>query len=205
MKPIRAALYVRVSTSDQNCKLQLADLEQFVARMGWESVGVYQDAMSGAKVSRPGLDRLLADARLRRLDCVVVWKLDRFGRSLIHCVSTIQELTALGVRFIAVTQGLDTDKANPTSSLLLHILAAVAEFERELTRDRVAAGMRTAMERGTRSGKPIGRPRRVFSHTEAQRLRSEGWPLQRIAKALGVGLGTVSRVVAKDSASSARG
>src|SRR5207302_53730 len=100
--------------------------------------------------------------RKRRLDAVLVWKLDRFGRSLVHCVGTIQELASFGVRFLAVSQGLDTDESNPASKLLMHILAAVAQFERELIRERVAAGMRHAKERGTRSGRPIGRPRRVF-------------------------------------------
>lgn len=196
---MKAALYVRVSTSDQNCTLQLSDLEHFVGRMGWECAGIYQDSMSGSKASRPGLDRMMSDARLRKFDAVVVWKLDRFGRSLVHCVSQIQELSSLGIRFVAITQGLDTDTANPTSSLLLHILAAVAQFERELARERVAAGMRTASVRGTRSGKPIGRPKRIFDRSEALRLRAEGWPLQRIADSLGVGLGTIARTLTNQS------
>jgi putative DNA-invertase from lambdoid prophage Rac len=194
---IRAALYVRVSTSDQSCELQIGELECFIAARGWENAGVYRDALSGAKVSRPGLDRLMADARLRKFDAVLCWKLDRFGRSLVHCVGTIKELAALGVRFIAVTQGLDSDKSNPTSALLMHILCAVAEFERELIRERVSAGMKTAAAKGTRSGKPIGRPRAIFSRDEALRLREAGWSLQRIGKALSVSLGTVHRTLAE--------
>ena len=156
----------------------------------------YQDQMSGAKASRPGLDRLMADARKRRFDVALVWKLDRFGRSLVHCVSGIQELVSLGVRFIATTQGLDTDESNPASKLLLHVLAAVAQFERELIRERVSAGMRTAKVRGTRTGRDIGRPRRIFDRGRVRQLREAGDSWRQIASALGVGVGTVRRAAA---------
>src|SRR5205085_7892196 len=132
------ASYARVSTAGQTNAIQIRELTEYVERRGWTLAGVYQDQMSGAKASRPGLDKLMGEARLRNFDAVLVWKLDRFGRSLVHCVSQIQELTALGVRFISVTQGLDTDAANPTSRLLTHILAAISQFERELIRDRVS-------------------------------------------------------------------
>ncbi|MCU1276070.1 MAG: Resolvase domain protein [Bryobacterales bacterium] len=113
----------------------------------------------------------MADARLRKFDAVLVWKLDRFGRSLVHCVSALQELQAVGIRFIAISQGLDTDESNPVSKLLMHILAADAQFERELIRERVSAGMRSAKAHGTKSGNAIGppkanlRPRRSCSAT----------------------------------------
>ena len=145
--------------------------------------------MSGAKAKRPGLDALMADARQRRIDVVVVMKLDRFGRSLMNCVAGIQELTAAGVRFIATSQGLDTDAANPTSRLLLHILAAVAEFERELIKERVSAGLKHAKAKGTR----IGRPRRVFDRQRVLDMRHQGMSYPQIARELGVGYGTVVR------------
>ncbi len=190
---MRAALYCRVSTTDQSCELQLRELREYTARRGWEIVGEYADlGWSGAKASRPELNRLMADARLRRFDAVIVWKLDRFGRSLVNCVSAIQELTSVGVRFLAVSQGLDTDQANPTSQLLLHILAAVAQFERELIRERVAAGMKTARAKG----KAIGRPRRVFDRQRALDLRAQGMSYPAIARQLGVGVGTVVRACA---------
>src|SRR5690348_54998 len=130
MKPpsFRAAIYARVSTTDQNNTVQVRELTEYVERRGWQLAGVYQDQISGAHATRPGLDRLMADARQRRFDGVLVWKLDRFGRSLVACVSGIQELASLGIRFIATSQGLDTDESNPASKLLLHILAAVAQF-----------------------------------------------------------------------------
>jgi DNA invertase Pin-like site-specific DNA recombinase len=186
---MKAAIYVRVSTSDQHNEIQIKELTDYVERRGWELAGAYQDQMSGAKAQRPGLDALMADARLHKFDAVIVWKLDRFGRSLINCVAGIQDLTAAGVRFIAVSQGLDTDAANPTSRLLLHILAAVAEFERELIKERVSAGLKHAKTKGVR----IGRPRRVFDRQRALDMRGQGMSLPAIARELGIGYGTVVR------------
>jgi putative DNA-invertase from lambdoid prophage Rac len=137
----------------------------------------------------------MADARLRRFDAVVVWKLDRFGRSLVHCVSGIQELASMGIRFLATSQGLDTDESNPASKLLLHILAAVAQFERELIHERVSAGMRAAKAHGTKTGNAIGRPRRIFDRDEVVRLRKTGLSIERVASKMGVGVGTVVRVI----------
>jgi putative DNA-invertase from lambdoid prophage Rac len=125
---VRAAIYARVSTTDRHNEIQISELTEYIARRGWDLAGVYQDTMSGAKVSRPGLDALMAEARARRIDTVVVLKLDRLGWSVLNCVAGTQELTALGVRLIDISKGLDTDTSNPTSRLLLHILAALAEF-----------------------------------------------------------------------------
>jgi len=188
---MKAAIYARVSTADQHNAIQVRELSEYVQRREWELAGTYQDQISGAKASRPGLDKLMADARQRRFDVVLVWKLDRFGRSLVHCVSGIQELASLGVRFIATSQGLDTDESNPASKLLLHILAAVAQFERELIRERVSAGMRNARQKG----KHLGRPKRIFNHQRAVELRQQGVSLPKIARELGVGLGTVVRAI----------
>lgn len=162
----RAAIYARVSTMDQNNSLQIRELNEYIARRGWESAGTYEDHLSGAKVPRPGLDKLMVDARRRKFDAVMVWKLE-FGRSLVHCIGAIQELQSLGIRFIAVSQGLDTDQSNPTSSLLMHILAAVAQFERELIRERVSAGIRAAQA----EGKTVGRPKRVFDRQQIGRSK----------------------------------
>ncbi len=192
---MRAAIYARVSTNDQTNTIQIRELTEYVQRRGWEVAGVYQDQMSGKTASRPGLNQLIADARLRKFDVVLVWKLDRFGRSLVHCVGAIQELQALGIRFLAISQGLDTDKSNPTSQLLMHILAAVAQFERELIHERVSAGMRAAKTHGTKTGRAIGRPRRVFDRAEVVRLRTAGLSLGNIARRMSIGVGTVVRVL----------
>jgi len=128
-------------------------------------------------------------------DAQVVWKLDRFGRLLVHCVSGIQELASLGIRFVASSQGLDTDEFNPASKLLMHILAAVAQFERELIRERVSASMRPAKTHGTKTGNAIGRPRRIFNRDEVVRLRETGLSIERIAGQMHIGVGTVVRVL----------
>jgi putative DNA-invertase from lambdoid prophage Rac len=195
---MKAAIYARVSTTDQTNAIQISELEEYVERRGWQVAGIYQDQMSGAKASRPGLDQLLADARRRRFDVIVVWKLDRFGRSLVHCVSGIQELASMGIRFIATSQGLDTDESNPASKLLMHILAAVAQFERELIHERVSAGMKAAKQHGTKTGNPIGRPRRIFNRDEVVRLRGTGLSIEKIASQMSIGVGTVARVLQAD-------
>jgi putative DNA-invertase from lambdoid prophage Rac len=141
---------------------------------------------SGASAGRPELDRLLKDARMRRVDAVAVWKIDRWGRSVAVCVKSIQELPSLGVRFNAITQNIDTDDSNPMARFLLHILAAFAELERELIRERVTAGVRAAKARG----RQLGRPKRIFRRDEAIRLRAEGKSWRTIASILDVPMST---------------
>src|SRR5690242_5071002 len=196
---MKTAIYARVSTADQHNAIQIRELTEYVQRRGWELAAVYQDTMSGAKANRPGLDKLMADARQRRFDAVLVWKLDRFGRSLVHCVSGIQDLASMGIRFIATSQGLDTDESNPASNLLMHILAAVAQFERELIHERVSAGMKAARKHGTKTGNPIGRPRRIFDREEVVRPRRTGLSIERIANQMRIGVGTVVRVMQGDA------
>jgi DNA invertase Pin-like site-specific DNA recombinase len=124
---MKAAIYVRVSTTDQNSELQVRELNDYATRQGWKIVETYQDVISGAKSSRPGLNRLMEDARARKFDCLLVWKLDRFGRSLLDCLNNIKTLKDHGIRLIAVTQSLDTDQRNPASRFLLHVLGAAAD------------------------------------------------------------------------------
>ncbi len=185
---MKTALYARVSTNDQNCEMQLRELREYVERRGWQSVGEYVDAgFSGAKASRPALDRLMAAAARREFDCVLVWKIDRFGRSVLHLSQQLAALTACGVRFMAVSQAIDTDASNPASRLLLTILAGVAEFEREIIRERTLSGIRAAKA----DGKVLGRPKRVFRRHEVVRLREDGMSWRAIAKKLGVPVSTV--------------
>jgi len=204
---LRVALYLRVSTADQNPELQLRELTEYAIRQGWDVVGSYEDTISGTKANRPSLTRLLADAGSNKFDCVAVWKLDRFGRSLVGCLNHIQELEERGIRFVAVTQNLDTDQRNPASRFLLHVLAAAAEFERSLILERTKAGRtryRQDFEKGkvgktvnSRSGKnlPPHRPQRIFSRDEIHSLRRRGCSLRQIAQKLGIGLGTVTRTL----------
>jgi putative DNA-invertase from lambdoid prophage Rac len=184
---MRTAIYCRVSTNDQDCSLQLRELREYVARRGWTVAGEYIDeGFSGAKASRPALDRLMRDAASRVCDVVVVWKVDRFGRSVLHLNQQLAALTAHGVRFIATTQGLDTDASNPTSRLLLQILAAVSEFERDIIRERTLPGVRAAQ----RADKAVGWPKRVFRRDEVVALRDSGMSWRAIAEKPGVPVST---------------
>jgi len=181
---MRCAIYARVNTTDQNCEVQLRELREYISHRGWQNSGEYQDSgFSGAKASRPALDRLMAEAAKRKFDCIVVYKIDRFGRSVLHLNQQLAALTSYGVRFIATSQSLDTDEKNPTSRLLLQILASVAEFEREMIRERTLSGIRAAQA----AGKIVGRPKRVFRRDEVVRLRDhEGLSWRAIGRQIGI-------------------
>ena len=168
---MNAVIYARVSTTDQSAEMQVRELREYATRRGWTISAEYVDTgWSGAKASRPELDRLMRDAALHRFDAALVWKLDRFGRSVKNCVEGIERLKSAGIRFIAVSQSIDTDENNPTSRLMLHVLAAVAEFEREMIRERVCAGIKNARRNGTQ----LGRKRAVFDRKRAAESRPKG-------------------------------
>jgi DNA invertase Pin-like site-specific DNA recombinase len=189
---MRTAIYARVSTADQDCALQLRDLRQYVKARGWKIAGEFIDrGWSGAKASRPELDRLMAECRARRVDCIIVWKLDRWGRSVSNLVATLDELRNLGVRWIATTQGLDTDESSPVGRLLLQLLAAIAEFERALIQERVKAGVKAAQARGIH----CGRPRKVVDRLKVAEMRAGGMSFRAIAGSLGISLAKVQRTV----------
>jgi DNA invertase Pin-like site-specific DNA recombinase len=179
---MRCALYCRVSSSDQRCDLQLRELREYVSSRGWQIAGEFIDeGVSGTKASRPALDKLMASARLRRFDACLTWKLDRWGRSVVDSIRSIQELVSLGIRFIAITQNIDTDQSNPMSKFFLHVMSAFAEMEVSLIRDRTIAGVRAARARG----KVLGRPKRIFARDQVVRLRDEqGLSWRAIAKEL---------------------
>src|ERR1700685_4666596 len=155
------------------------ELRQYVAKRGFQVYAEYVDTgFSGAAASRPQLDRLLRDARLRKFEGVLVWKLDRWGRSVAHCVRSIQELVSLGIRCLSPTESIDTGAERPMSKFLLHLFAAFAEMERGIIRERVCAGVRAAKAKGT----ALGRPRRVFRRDEAIRLRAQGMSWRKVAQ-----------------------
>jgi DNA invertase Pin-like site-specific DNA recombinase len=183
---ITAAVYVRVSTQDQKHDMQLTELRGYVERAGWHLLE-YPEKQSSVK-RRPVLERLMADARLRKFDVVLVWKLDRFARSLSQLMENVTTLDTLGIRFIAVTQGIDTDKQNAAGRFFMQIFGAFAEFERNLIVERVRAGVAEAQ----RQGKHCGRPKRIFRRDEALRMRAEGKSVRAIARALGVPATTVA-------------
>lgn len=202
---MKAALYLRVSTLEQNAESQRRELLVYATRHNWEIVDQYEDRASGADPKRPELGRLLADAHAGKFETVLVWKLDRFGRSLLDCLANLQILDTEAVRFIAVSQGIDTDRSNPAGRLLLHILAAAAEFERELIRERSISGMRryqADLEAGkvgeqvhSKSGKdlPPHRPRKVIDRDRILFLRQQGHSWRMIGKLVGVNPSTLLR------------
>lgn len=182
----RAARYLRVSRSDQRENLQADETEQLIERREWELIETYVDhGVSGSRERRPDLDRLLADARKRRFDVLVVWRSDRLFRSLRHMVNTLAELDAIGVHFVSASEVFDT--TTPQGKLLLHLVAAFSEFERNTLIERTRAGMAAAKRRGVR----LGRPQVELDLGKARQLRQAGLSYRQIADQLGVGLGTV--------------
>ena len=184
---MRVALYARVSTlNGQHPEMQLAELREYASRRGWVVTGDYIDeGVSGSKESRPALNRLMADAHRRRFDAVLVWKIDRFGRSLKHLVTALADLDAYGVAFISLRDNFDL--STPTGRLMFAVIGAMAEFELSLTKERVKCGLVNARAHG----KQLGRPRRVVSNDQLLRLKAEGCSLRKIASMLGIGYGTV--------------
>jgi DNA invertase Pin-like site-specific DNA recombinase len=184
---MRVAIYARVSTHNgQDPEMQTRELRDYCERRGWAIEDEYVDVgVSGAKESRPELNRLMADAKRRKLDLILVWKLDRFGRSLRHLVNALAELEAVGVAFVSLTDNLDL--STPSGRLMFQVIAAMSEFERELIRERVRSGMSNAKAKG----KSIGRPKLAVDSLEIARLRESGATWRAIAKATGISVGTV--------------
>jgi DNA invertase Pin-like site-specific DNA recombinase len=179
---MRIGIYARVSTTNhgQDTELQLRELREYCHRRGCEIIGEYVDnGVSGSMASRPELNRLMLDAKQRRIDAVLVWKLDRFGRSLRHLVNAIAELEAVGVAFVSLKDAIDL--STPAGRLMFGVIAAMAEFERDLIRERVRAGIRNARAKGRR----VGRKAAVLDVAALRVRRSQGQTLRQIAADLG--------------------
>jgi DNA invertase Pin-like site-specific DNA recombinase len=183
------ALYARVSTMDQSCDMQLEDLRRYARRFA-RSHEYVEVGVSGAQRHRPQLDALMKNARKRQFDVVLVWKFDRFARSVKHLVDSLEEFRALGIDFISYTEGIDT--TTPSGELLFHIMGAVAQFERDLIAERVRAGIAHARAMGKR----IGRPRAVIDVDRVIGLRQQGHSLRHIAHVLDVPVSRVRRALA---------
>ena len=184
----RVAIYARVSTTNhgQDVSMQLRELREYCERRGWTAAGEYVDTgISGAKDRRPELDRLMQDAHKRRFDVVVVWKFDRFARSVSHLLRALDTFRALGIEFVSLSESLDT--ATPSGRIVFTVLGAVAELERSLIAERVRAGLRNARAKGKR----LGRPRVAVDAAQVARLRASGLSWPKIASELGVSVGTV--------------
>ena len=187
---MRVAIYYRVSTTDQSPEAQIRELRTYAERRRFKYIEEYVETASGAAKSRPELDRLMASVRMRKVDLVLVWAFDRFARSTRQLVDTLEEFQELGVDFVSYTQQIDTTTA--AGKLTFTVLAAIAEFERELIRERVRSGMAAAKARG----KHVGRRRiPLAKQNRARHLREQGLSFRKIAKELDVSPGTVANYV----------
>ena len=201
---LRAAIYTRVSTRgsskygdktafDQNPEVQEAPLRAFIASRGWTLERVYSDRESGRKHDRPELNQMMADARRREIDVIVVWKFDRMSRSTSHFLEVIEELRTLGVDLVSHSQAFDS--TTPMGKFTMTMFAALGELEVETIRERVMLGLDYAKRNGTKSGLAIGRPRRIFNRDEVRALHAQGVSTRAICEQLGLSKGTVSRTL----------
>ena len=183
---MKAAIYARVSTLDQEPENQLAELRRYVRARSWPAAVEYVDkGVSGSKDRRPALDRLVRDATRRGFDVLICWRLDRLGRNLRHLVTLLDELHAVGVSFVSLGEGIDC--TTPAGRLQLHVLAALAEFEKARIAERVAAGLARARRNGTR----LGRPEKHVSERVLAPVRN--LPVREAARRLGVSRATAYR------------
>jgi DNA invertase Pin-like site-specific DNA recombinase len=186
---MRVALYSRVSTAGQNAAMQLEELRAYCQRRGWEIAEEFTDTVTGSKESRPALNRLLADAKRRKFGAVLVYRYDRFARSLRQLVNALSEFDALGIHFVSLHEGVDT--STPNGRLVFGIFASIAEFERELIRSRVRSGLASARARG----KKLGRPRVVVDVRRIAALRKSGSSWATICNETGLSKGTAQRAL----------
>jgi DNA invertase Pin-like site-specific DNA recombinase len=188
---MRAAIYARVSTFDQEPENQLQELRRYVEARAWTGTEFVDRGISGAKDKRPALDVLLRDAKRRRFDVLVCWRLDRLGRNLRHLILLLDELAAVGVGFVSLAEGIDTQ--TPAGRLQLHILGAIAQFERERIAERVRAGLHRAKAQGVR----LGRPERQVPDERLASVR--GLSVRQAAAKLGVSPATAHRWLSQKS------
>ncbi len=184
----KVALYSRVSTKDQDVELQLVELRKYVQDRNWTAYKEYTDiGQSGAKDSRPQLNQLMVDAKRKRFDVVLVWKFDRWARSLKHLVDSLHEFKALDIDFVSLTEGIDT--TTPVGMAMFGVIGAMSQLERDLIRERVQAGMKRAKARG----KAIGRPKTHLNLDEVKRLWIQGHNVSQISKILNVSRASIYR------------
>jgi len=201
MSTLRCACYLRVSTAqsrrednsrfDQNPEVQECPLRELIAQRGWDLHRIYSDRVSGTQERRPGLDALMRDARRGAFDIVIVWRFDRFARSVKQLVVALEEFRSLGIDFVSQQEALDTSTS--MGKAMFTVIAAMAELERNIIRERVIAGLEYARQHGTRSGKPVGRPKAVFDRDQIFHLRTRGHSLREIARRLGTSVARIRR------------
>lgn len=184
-------LYLRVSTADQRHDSQEDELARYCSLRGWVNPKVYRDTISGAASTRPSLDELIRDARSGKVERIIVYKLDRLGRSLTHLALILDELNRLQIPLICASQGIDTSNDNPAGRLQLGVLMAVAEFERGIIKERVRAGLASAKCRGVKLGRPVKLQARA---AEVLALRAKGLGVCAVSRQLGMPLSSVHKI-----------
>jgi DNA invertase Pin-like site-specific DNA recombinase len=187
---VRVAIYARVSTSNngQDPKMQTRELREYCKHRGWKVSGEYVDeGISGAKDDRPELNKLMHDAHRRRFDTVVVWKFDRFARSVSHLLRALENFKALGIEFVSFSEQMDT--STPAGKMVFTVLGAVAELERSLIAERVKAGLRNARAKGKR----LGRPRVAVDAVTVASLRAHGRSWREVTSEMGISKGSAQR------------
>src|SRR3984893_8924556 len=185
---VRAAIYARVSTlnGSQDPTMQTRELQEYCQRRGWQVFDLYVDnGVSGKKDSRPQLNRMMRDAHERRFSVVVVWRFDRFARSVSHLLRALETFNALGIQFVSLSEQVDT--STPTGQLIFTVLGAVAELDRNLIVERVRAGLRHARAKG----KKLGRPKKHVDAAQIASLRASGASWRMVSRKMGVSVGTV--------------
>lgn len=192
---MKVALYARVSTGDQDPEVQLLPLRAHAAQRGWEVVEEFVDrGFSGAKERRPALERLMKAAWAGHLQVVLVWRFDRFARSVKHLVGALETFRSLNVGFVSIQEQLDT--ATPIGQAMFTIVGAMAQLERDIIRERVKAGLERARARGVR----LGRPRVSVAAHELEALRAQGLSLWEMARRLRCSRSTVRRYLSQNQA-----
>lgn len=191
---MKTGAYIRISTSNgnQTTDSQIREVKRYCDARGWSDLEIYEDHLSGAKTTRPQLERLLQDMRKGKVERIICYKLDRLGRSLTHLAVIVDELNRRNVPLICTSQGIDTSDDSPCGKFQLQVLMAVAEFERSIIRERVNSGMAAAKARGVKFGRPATLLKR---RDEIMSLREQGRGIREIARELKMPVGSVFKVV----------
>ena len=190
---VKAAIYIRVSTDGQNTEGQEGQLNEYAQNRGWEVSKTYRDKISGTTTTRPGLSELMTDAKKSKFSAVLVWRFDRFARSVSHLLQALETFRAVGIDFVSLSEQVDTSTA--TGKMVFTVLGAVAELERSLIVERVRMGLQNARKHGKRLGRP---PIRQLSPTEMQKVKADRatgkFSLRKLAAKYGTSLWAMQQV-----------
>ena len=188
---MKIAIYARVSTDEQTTENQTLELKKVADRNGWEIQAIYADTISGAKSKRPELDKLMNAVMRKEIDMVMVWSVDRLGRSLQHLTALLSDIESKGINLYLHQQNIDT--STPSGKMLFQLLGVFAEFERSMIQERVKAGLARARAQGKRLGRPPVPPIKI---AKVKALREQGLSIRKIAKRVGISHGKVQSLVA---------